>query len=218
MRTTPRVMAAVAGAILIAVIGAAVALAAKVENGSFEDRLHGWKHDSKGEGRWSARHSGPGELGTAPVGDLAAFASQSGPSSNVLYQDVTLRRHLRHTLNFRVAYQNTATQFATPDSLKTGPLTPPVRSRGVAPAFENQQFRVDVMKPSAPLRSVQGQDVLKRVFRTDVGDPLTLDWFRVRAGLSKFAGRTVRLRFAEVDNLSNFYVGIDAVRIKTTSR
>ena len=51
------------------------------------------------------------------------------------------------------------------------------------------------------------------VYRTEPGDPALQGYRTIRTSLTPFAGRTVRLRFAEVDNQGNFQVGIDQVRI-----
>ena len=61
---------------------------------------------------------------------------------------------------------------------------------------KNQQFRIDVMKPEAPLESLDPADVLRTVFATKPGDPLSMTPTRVTANLSAFAGQTVRLRIA----------------------
>ena len=47
------------------------------------------------------------------------------------------------------------------------------------------------------------------------GDPPLQGYRTITTSLTPFAGRTVRLRFAEVDNQGNFHVGIDQVRIIT---
>lgn len=80
----------------------------------------------------------------------------------------------------------------------------------------NQQYRVDLLKPTAAPFSVEPGDILATVFRTKPGDPPALTPTLQVFDLSSFAGSTVRLRFAEVDNLSMFQAGVDAVVI--TSR
>ncbi len=70
------------------------------------------------------------------------------------------------------------------------------------------------MKPNSPLRSLKAKHVLTNIFRTRVGDPLTMTPDPVSENLSRFAGRTVRLRLVEVDNEGPFAAGIDAVTLK----
>ena len=211
-----RVRRALAGLVVLgALIGATAALAATVQNGSFENHFEGWNRDSLGGGAWGTKVNplSEAQIKESPrKGRKAAYASQNNPSSNVLYQDVDLRANREHKLIVWVTYKCKAEDFVTPDSLDPGPLEPPKR-RG--PLAENEQFRIDVMDPEAPIRSVDSGDV-KPVFRTEVGDPRRRGWFKVHANLSSFAGETVRLRFAEVDNVDYFTVGVDGVKVTTS--
>jgi hypothetical protein len=101
-------------------------------------------------------------------------------------------------------YNNLADAFYTPASLSY--LTDP-----------NQQYRVDIMKPGAPVKSVAPLDILDTVFSTKVGDPLAMSpYTTMTADLSPFAGKTVRLRFALVDNVAGFYGGVDNVKVTST--
>jgi len=57
--------------------------------------------------------------------------------------------------------------------------------------------------------------VLANLFQTNPGDPLTNGGYTtVSFSLDAFAGQTVRLRFAEIDNQLFFNVGIDNVRLE----
>lgn len=69
------------------------------------------------------------------------------------------------------------------------------------------------MRPTAPVTSVAPGDVLATVFQTKVGDPLTLAPTPVSFDLSSFAGTTVRIRFAEVDNQLFFNASVDNVAV-----
>src|SRR5207248_5281913 len=106
---------------------------------------------------------------------------------HVLYHDVALEPGVKHRLDFTVYYTNRAPGFSAPATL----------DYTVVP---NQQYRIDVMKPSAPVQSVVATDVLANVFQTNTGDALTLAPTQKSFDLSPFAGQTVRIRFAEVDN------------------
>jgi len=86
--------------------------------------------------------------------------------------------------------------------------------RGFLPFVPNQQFRVDIMDPSADDFDV-GSGVLANVYQTQPGDPLQSGYDNIVFNLDAFGGQTVRLRFAEVDNSGNFNVGVDGVRFFT---
>ena len=134
---------------------------------------------------------------SAPTdGSFAAMTDQFGPGGHILYQDVFVP-HGKPILSFDLYLANQAGVFATPDTL--------------SPDGEpNQQFRVDIVDPNAPIEDL-GSGVLRQVYRTEVGDPAFADYRTIETSLAEFAGRTVRLRFAEVDNLFFFEVGIDRV-------
>ena len=79
----------------------------------------------------------------------------------------------------------------------------------------NQHFRVDIMDPSAPVDDV-GSGVLLNVFLTQPGDSASLPYTTLTADLTPFAGQTIRIRFAEVDNLFFFNAAVDAVSVTTS--
>lgn len=126
-----------------------------------------------------------------------------GPGTHILYRDIALAPGMTHELSFFVYYRNESGRFAPAETLDFagGP---------------NQQYRVDVLNPTANPFSVEPGDVLATLFRTKPGDPPALRPTLQIFDLSSFAGSTIRLRFAEVDNLSMFQAGVDAVAI--TSR
>jgi hypothetical protein len=172
-------------------------------NGGFESGdFSRWQRNSLGAGNWQI-YSGIGAQGLSPPprGDFAAQTVQNNPSSNVLYRDLRLKRDVRYRLTMQVYYVNAANRFFTRKSL---------RHTGAA----NQQYRIDLMKRKSPLRSLKPKHVLTNIFRTRVGDRRRMRPNLVSQNLSRFAGRTVRLRFAEVDNRGNFAAGIDAVTLK----
>jgi hypothetical protein len=187
--------------------------AATVVNGDFEaGNLSGWeKVDSILEppfgGSWYA-YSGttapgpiPVEVQAPPQGNFAATSFQEGPGSHILYQDVALEPGRTQVLSMLVYYDSNY-PIKSPDSLSD--------EEG-----ENQQYRVDVIRPSSPIFSVAPADILSTVFRTVEGDPLELAPRSVAVDLSQFAGQTVRIRLAEVDNKGPFLAGADAVSIAT---
>ena len=82
-------------------------------------------------------------------------------------------------------------------------------------SFPNQQYRVDVLRATADPFSTAPGDVLATIFQTQPGDPISLAPTPISFDLSPFAGMTVRLRFAEVDNQLFFQASVDNVAIKS---
>ncbi len=199
----------IAAMMALTTLGVGTALAATAANGNFEDgTLTGWTAVSAGSGGWfnytgtSAPVSGM-TIPAPPEGTRAAVADQTGPGSHVLYQDLVLESTQSHSLSFFVYYDNRASSFETPDTLSHTSVA-------------NQQYRIDIMKPTADVSSVVASDVLATIFRTAVGDPLTLAPTLTTFELTPWAGSTVRLRFAAVDNMGNFQSGVDAVAVTST--
>ena len=188
-----------------------VSTAATVVNGDFEaGNFTGWTvvNQPGGSGDWFV-YTGTTSpisgfaIAAPPEGTHAATTDQGGPGSHVLYQDVALEAGFAHTLSFQLYYANQAGVFASPPTLD------------FAGGIPNQQYRVDILRPSAPATSVDPADILATVFQTNPGDPTTLAPVTVSADLSSFAGTTVRIRFAEVDNQLFFQASVDAVAISS---
>lgn len=192
----------------------AEALTSHVVNGSFErnagvlsNEFAGWTVVDLPEtsGSWFVQTGAASPLNgfiafTPPAGLFAAMTDQGGPGTHILYQDVKVPAG-RSTLSFKVSLFNQAGVYFAPHTLS---------SERVA----NQQFRMDIMAPLAKLDGL-GPGVLREVFQTKPGDPPLQGYITIRTSLTPLAGRTVRLRFAEVDNQNFFQVGIDQVRIIT---
>jgi hypothetical protein len=209
-RSLIAVLAATAGLVGVYVPSAS---AATVVNGTFETgNLQGWTTDAArgatGISDWYA-YSGTAGPATGlfvpapPQGTFGAVADHDEPSSLVMYQDIALEAGQRHILDLLVYYRNNAANFFTPNSLETAD-------------DPNQQYRIDVMNPGAPIRSVAPSDIFVPVFQTRPGDPNALDPFAVRADLSSLAGRTVRLRFASVSTEFFLRSATDAVTLTST--
>jgi hypothetical protein len=81
---------------------------------------------------------------------------------------------------------------------------------------DNQQLRIDVVRPAAPIESVAAGDVLAKVFASRDGDPTTILPSRLAADLTPFAGQTVRLRIANAVEGAVFNTGLDRVAIAST--
>jgi len=189
----------------------AAASAAGIVNGDFETgNLEGWTLSNStfegGQGTWLAYagtvlpppfESTEFEVPAPPQGKYAAITAQSGPGTRIIYQDFTVATGGAQALSLIAYYRSSA-------PMVTGPGLD-------ATSENNQQYRIDVIKPSAPITSVDPGDILLNVFATETGDPATLAPETISANLTPFAGQTVRLRIAEVDNGGFFNAGVDAV-------
>jgi len=81
----------------------------------------------------------------------------------------------------------------------------------------NQQARVDILRSSANPFSVAASDVLMNLYQSRPGDPLVSGYNTLSFNLSPLfaanAGATLRLRFAETDNLAQLQLGVDNVSL-----
>jgi hypothetical protein len=202
---------------LLAPSGAA---AANVVNGGFESgTLQGWDvHRATEVGNWFA-YKGSAEPITRPGGEAfkvqappqglyAAIADQLNPETLVLSQNVALGPGLEHRLSLLAYYDShKALTVPSPDTLSVDPA--------VLGEQANQQYRIDVMRPTAAIESVDPADVLLTVFRTQPGDPKVMGPTRLTANLTPFAGQTVKLRFAVVAQKEVLAGGVDAVAVES---
>jgi hypothetical protein len=145
------------------------------------------------------------EIAAPPQGTFAATTDQFGPGTHILYRNIKLQDDMRHELSFYLYYRNFAGEFFPRNTLDFR-VTP------------NQQYRVDLLRPQADPFTVNPNAILTRLFRTEVGDPSTLEPTLLTFNLTRFEGRTVRLRFAEVDNQGNFLASVDRVRVTSEPR
>ena len=76
----------------------------------------------------------------------------------------------------------------------------------------NQQFRVDIIDPASNAFTL---NVLQSVLIVGPGNPRTFGYETHTATITGLGGRTVRLRFVEVDTNGCFNAGIDNVRMDT---
>jgi hypothetical protein len=141
---------------------------------------------------------------SAAEGTKVATTSQRGAGSHVLYQDVTLEPGSTHILKLFIYWVNTASSFLSP--------SPATLSYTDA---ANQQYRIDVMNPSAAVTSVAPGDVLTPIFQSQPSEPTRQAPKEITADLSAFAGQTVRIRLAEVDNHGFLSAAADDVRIES---
>ncbi|MGN6255817.1 MAG: hypothetical protein ACTHO8_12675 [Solirubrobacterales bacterium] len=199
-----QILLATCAAISVFLVAPASAGAATVLNGDFETgNLSGWQvlNNPSGAGQtgsWFAYSgtSSPLSLSTVPpppAGNYAAITDQEFVGTHILYQDVALEPNWTHELSMTVYYVSKSPLVTPmPDTLSSG------GGEGGPPP--NQQYRIDVMKPTASPESVNPEDILATVFATSTGSPQQLVPTQYTVNLTPFAGQTVRLRLAEVDN------------------
>lgn len=208
-------------AILIAVAVVTMALpaaapAAQVVNGGFESgTLEGWevRRLTRG-GNWYAyegtkppiEKQRADEVQAPPQGDHAAIADQINRDTLLLFQDLELEPGSSYDLSLLAFYDSLAAlAIPSPDTLSAD-------EEAIGDQV-NQQFRIDLMRPDAPVDSVDPGDVLQTLFRTKAGGPRTMKPTRFSADLAPFAGQTVRLRIAVAATREVFYAGVDAVSL-----
>jgi D-alanyl-D-alanine carboxypeptidase len=213
-------VAAAALAVLVALSSLLVGCQAGPRTIVFDDfesgAITGWQAVGSGSGGWFVYANGhqapepaqsdpnvPFDVPDPPHGRLAAVTDMNGPGTRILYRD--LRLEGRFTLQATVFYAG------------TGPLSSPATLAYDSPEA-NQQFRIDLLSPSAPIDSVAKGDVLVNVFHTSPGDPARREPTQVRTDVSAWAGQTVRLRLATTDNRGPLRVGVDNIRFRRIGR
>jgi hypothetical protein len=195
-----RLLAFVFAGLLVAPGGASAAV---VTNGDFETgSLSGWQVDyvNPGMGSWFVYTGSGFSVPPPPQGTHAALTGQTNDSRQILYQDITLPPGGSQAALSLFAYYHSVVAIFSPETLDPA----------VAP---NQQYRIDVMRPTAPIDSVAPGDVLLTVFRTFTGDSTDLAPTQRTVDLSAFAGQTVRLRFAVTVTQNVLNAGADAVSV-----
>jgi D-alanyl-D-alanine carboxypeptidase len=176
--------------------------------------ITGWQAVGGGSGGWFVYADGhkapdpaqsdpnaPFDVPDPPQGRFAAVTDMNGPGTRILYRD--LRLEGRFSLQVSVFYAG------------MGPFSSPATLAYDTPEA-NQQFRIDLLRPSAPIDSVARDDVLANVFHTSPGDPARRQPTEVRMDVSAWAGQTVRLRLATTDNRGPLRVGVDNIRFRRT--
>ena len=213
MTLSIRVAVSTVAAVLLGLAATSTAQAVPViSNGGFEAGLTSWTRvDQLGsEGTFLSQSGSLSPVNGNPVppppeGTRAAMTDAQGPGSHVLYQDFAATPG-GATLSFALFIGNRADQFATP--------TPP--SLDFSTPALNQQARVDMLKSAADPFSVAAGDVLLNLYQTKPGDPLVSGYNTIMTDISALlaahVGETLRLRFAESDNIFMFQMGVDNVR------
>jgi len=184
-----------------------------ISNGGFESGLAGWTTaDLLGsDGTFQVQSGALSPVNgfavpPPPQGIRAAMTDASAPGAHALYQDFVVPASVPNaTLRFSLFVRNSAAAFSTPASLDWA--TPTL----------NQQARVDIMTNSSDPFSVSAGDVLQNVYQTIVGSDLITGYneftIDLTALLAAHTGETLRIRFAETDNVNIFNFGVDSVSL-----
>jgi hypothetical protein len=200
----------------MALASPAGASAAQIVNGDFESgTLAGWQvQRSTGAGDWYAyegtkppiEKQRADQLQAPPQGKSAAIADQVNPDTLLLFQDIQLEPGSNYDLSLLAFYDSLAAlSIPSPDTLS-------VDEEAIG-SQSNQQFRIDLVRPDAPVDSVVPGDVLQTIFRTKAGGARLMKPTRFSANLAAFAGQTVRLRIAVVATKEVLYGGVDVVSL-----
>jgi hypothetical protein len=191
--------------------------AATVVNGDFETgNLSGWQvFSSSDRGNWFV-YSGTftpfdeekeEPFIAPPQGNFAAVTDESNPDTPILSQEIALEPFWTHQLTMTVYYRSFE-PIAVP--------SPNTLASDGSSGQENQQLRIDVMRPGTPIESLNPADILTTVFANKIGDPQLMFPTQFIADLTPFAGQIVRLRIANAVQEEIFNTGIDAVSITST--
>jgi hypothetical protein len=205
----------------MAMASPAAAPAAQVVNGGFESgTLAGWEVQRLTRlGNWYAykgtepqiEKQRSDQVQAPPQGDFAAITDQINPDSLLLFQDLQLEPGSSYDLSLLAFYDSfAALAIPSPDTLS-------VDEEAIG-SQSNQQFRIDLVRPDAPVDSIAPGDVLHTLFRTKAGGPRTMKPTRFSADLAPFAGQTVRLRIAVAATKEVLYAGVDAVSLSVGER
>ena len=191
-----------------------------LSNGDFESGdFTGWSTQSWGDGEWLVYEAGttppkpeisdqghPFAVPDPPQGQYAAVTDMNYSSVNFLYRDIEVTAPM--TLHAVVFYENHGLKNHAHEDFGT------FDGDAWFANIRNQQFRIDLVDPDAPIHSVAAADVLATVFRTLTEDPFSMEPTPVSIDLSPWEGQTIRLRVAQVDNIEAFRAGIDDVRLE----
>ncbi len=180
--------------------------------------LAGWTLDRRGNGNWFAYQDGrqapdpkqsdpfvPFNMPNPPQGKFAAVSDTMGPGSRLMYRDIKLDGPVM--LEVTVFYTNGIDGLSGYSSRFVAPRTLAIN------AGPNQQFRIDLLAPTAAPDSMADADIRATVFETGPDAPARRGPTPIRYDLSRWAGQTVRLRIATADNQGPMRAGIDNVRL-----
>ena len=133
-----------------------------------------------------------------------------GPGTHILYQDFAVPAFVfGAVLRFSLFVNN---DNGAPNFYVPAPAHLDFSTRDL-----NQQARVDILTTTADPFSANPADVLLNLYQTQPGDPLRSGYntfmIDIAPLLQAHQGETLRLRFADADNVAPFNLGVDNVGI-----
>ena len=165
-----------------------------IGNGDFETGdFTNWRQQATGSGSFvinDGTYDPSGLDGPRPpyAGLFSALADQTAPGIRTLYQEVEIPSNaVSAFLSWTDCIRNHASSFGDP----------------------NQEFRVEIADTNDVL--------LTQAYSTNPGDPLTNAWARRVFSVSSLAGRTVRVRFSEQDELGHLNIHLDDVSLTAST-
>ena len=207
----PHLFAKIAGSVaLVSCLSLSLeAKAATIINGGFNTNLDGWTvvNQPGSFGNWFHTNGGRATLGGQPIlapseGEGYAHSTQTGPTSQVLFQDVFLEADTEHFLSFDWYAQDWGDALVDAETMD---YTVP----------RNQHLRVDLV--STDFGDWFGPDsssgVLANILAPTAERSPVINWNNRSFDLTPWAGESVRLAFRQVDNIWFFNAGIDDVSI-----
>lgn len=199
------------------------AQAGLISNGGFESGFAGWTiADQLGsDGTFFVQTGTSSPVNGFPVpappeGSNAAMTDAGAGGSHVLYQDFVVPISVGSaSVGFSLFVNNGAIDLDTGHALFFSPGNLDWAATSTPGSLNlNQQARVDILSTSA---DVFGVSVLQNLFQTNPGDPLVSGYdpflIDITALLQAHPGETLRLRFAETDNVSFLNLGVDDVNL-----
>ena len=212
-----------AGLATLLIVGAwgSQANAQILTNGGFESGFTGWTRADQvgGDGTFAIQTGLVSPVNgfavpAPPQGIRAAMTDSGGPGSHILYQNFVVPVSVGSaTISFSL-FINSGDIFVTKSNLNFGETN----TAGVQNL--NQQVRVDILRGTVfdPFSTVvSNTDVLLNLFQTTSASPLVSGYNSIQTNVTSLfqanAGQTLRIRFAEVDNIAPLNAGVDAVSV-----
>lgn len=178
--------------------------------------LGNWRLDRIGSGNWFVYSDGktppdaaqsdpffPFDVPNPPHGKFAAITDMSGGGRRILFRDITLDG--RYRLHLTIFYVN-ASGFSPTNLSRRDTIS------------DEQQYRIDLIHPEAPLTTTAKQHVIATIFQGRPSDPQRKAPTEVTFDLSPWAGQTVRLRLASADNQGPLRAGVDHIRFERIAK
>jgi hypothetical protein len=190
--------------------------ASKADDDFESGTLDNWRIDRIGAGNWFVYSNGktppdpaqsdsflPFDVPNPPHGKFAAVTDMNGGGRRILFRDITLDG--RYRVHLTVFYVN-ASGFSPTNLSRRDSIS------------DEQQYRIDLIQPSAPLTTTAKDHVIATIFQGRPSDPQRKDPTEVTLDLSPWAGQTVRFRIASADNQGPLRAGVDHIRFERIAR